>query len=299
MRVRLIAPLLTLGLLPACADVSSPSALEVVSVVCRDSASTTATILPWELEVSPDPVESGQAFSAVLDGVMVASEDLLNRGQILFTHGFREVNLIDLKATVRVRKGATGPPVVLRPTPIPYTCFEGRSACDHDHDLPGVPGLRGNTDCEPVGPSNPCGRFIAMPVSDDCSPSGLCAKLGKTAQCDKNGFCTTGSLRIELDKQVGHYEADTHGEVLFGWDETGATAHDGGENDGGFDLPFPDHEEPTASLGFRVSIPGEPFQPAAFDCVMGADCANPLLGLGCEPLPDQALVSFPIRTELP
>jgi hypothetical protein len=144
-------------------------------VVLPDGATLeAASRLSWELEVSPTRIQSGEPFTATLDGVVVVDETVLDLAQTAVPGGVTEVNLVDLNATVHVRSGAAGDDVTLTTEPIPYRCDEGRAACDPaSDDLSGVPGRRSNTDCQPEETTNPCGRFVPMPTSSRPATAGL------------------------------------------------------------------------------------------------------------------------------
>jgi hypothetical protein len=199
-----------------------------------------------------------------------------------------------------VRTGATGGDVVLEAEPIPYRCAIGDAVCDPGNDLPGTSGRRPNGDCVPVGSTNPCGRFIEIPTSDDCGPNGVCASLDdgtgtKRQQCDINGFCVTGGLHVALRPELANYVAATSGQVLFGWDDatTGATL---GAN-GTWELPLAVFEEPIASNGIRMSVEG---LSVALECTMGVD-SDGMFGVGVagqsSPTPDLLLIRFPIQAQ--
>lgn len=277
-----------------------------LTVACTNNRSTEIFLVDWVLRVSPGPIESGKPFTATLDGVAVFDEGLLDAAQTAFTGGVKESNLVDLMATVHVRSGATGDDVVLRPEPIPYQCDFDRKACDLANDVIvsddpfDAPGLRANTDCEPISKANPCGRFVLLPISSDCRPGGICASLGKLDQC-ANGFCITAGLPIDLQQATGHYTAGVEGNVLFGWDDesTGATVQEGGPNDGTWILPEADYFEPTGPNSFRATVLGVE---AALECTMGVNCKD--FGVGCQDIlpsrtPDSELIAFPIQMEAP
>ena len=193
-------------------------------------------------------------------------------------------------------------------SPIAYECFLGRSPCDPANDVlddpPDPPGLRGNTDCEPVAVTNSCGRFVSLPISTECGPEGICAGLGKAgpdSQCVLNGFCVTGALSLRLQEATGRYTADAQGDVLFGWDDesTGATVREEGPDEGTWILPEAVYGEPVGPNGFRITVGGFP---VALECTMGVDCKDPELGSGClsflsSPTPASELISFPIQAE--
>ena len=290
----------------ACAEVvpSETSDDPVTTVGCSNNLTTETSILDWELDVVADTIESGKSFSASLDGVATFSEDFLDSAQPFFSGGVREVNLVDLKATVHVRSGASGPDVTLTidESLFEYECLQGRNACDPENDLEGTLGARPNTDCQPESAANPCGRFILLPISSDCAPGGTCEELDKTgpqSQCDLNSFCITGDLQIPLGEDSGRYTADADGDVLFGWVEgetVGATLQEGGPDDGTWILPEPVYSEPAGLLALRISVSG---LPAALECSMGVDSRGPLgvdsLNFKSSPTPSSALPAFPIQ----
>jgi len=254
----------------------------------------------WELTIDPRPIVSGEVFAAELRGTMAFNEKFLNSGQLLFEGGFKELMSVDAQATVHVRSGATGDDVVLKAERIPSTCFVGGNECDPDNDLPSVPGLRGNTDCEPQADINPCVGLVEVPTSEDCAPGGLCDDLGWTGQCALNGFCVSGPVERALAGGLGSYRADASGNVLFGFDAQNTSAElleEGGCNDGTWVMPVPRFEDPVGPNGTRVIIGGVPM---AHEFVMGVESRGPF-GIGsCDPLasptPDSILISFPIQT---
>ena len=276
----------------------------LTSVACSDCLSF-SSILVWLLFVVPNTIQGGEPFRASLDGVAVFDESFLDEAQLRILGGVQRVNLVKLKATVHVRSGATGPPIVLTPDEniYDYECALSPTACDPDNDLEGDPGARPNTDCEPQSTANPCGRFILLPFATDCNPGGICEGLKKNeSQCKVNGFCITGDLPVELGAETARYTADSDGNVLFGWAEgevTGATVQDSGPNEGTWILPEAIYEEPTGPVSLRVTVGGFP---VAFECTMGVDSRGPL-GVGSRdflssPTPNSALVSFPIEPGL-
>jgi hypothetical protein len=275
---------------------------KVMSVACADNLTPQIGVLNWKLRVTPtQPIRSGESFIATLGGTATFSEAYLDAGQAAIPGGLQEVNLVDLKATVHVRSGAVGADVTLRAEEIPYECNVSRTPCDPANDLPGVPGARGNRDCQPEGTLNPCGRFVRAPTSSDCNADGPCAALGKTgpgSQCELNGFCITGEAELPLEERVGSYVAEDEGEVLFGWadESTGARIRESGPNAGTWILPEAVYEEPIGLLGVRATVVGIPI---ATECTMGVDSRGPLgvdsLDLLSSPTPDSALISFPIE----
>jgi hypothetical protein len=254
-----------------CVDENS----KFIPIVCRNSVNEETSVLSWELTVEPSTIESGEVFSATLDGVVLFHEEFLDDVQTEPLIEVSEVNLIELKATVQVRSGATGEPRILTNEDEPYECFlSPRASCDPANDdiSSGPPGGRSNSDCQPESPQNPCGRFIRLPTSSECGPGGLCAALGKTSQCFTHEFCVTGDLPIELKRAIGEYTAQTEGRVLFGWaDETLGASID----------QMPVAADEAGPLSLRLGI-GSLL--VAFECAMPRET------------PDGALVSFPIET---
>jgi hypothetical protein len=243
-----------------------PTTTKTISVGCRNSLTEALSILDWDLTVSTLAIESGKPFLAALEGVAVFDESFLDSAQDSLPGGVEEVNLVALNATVQVRSGATGDDVILSVEEVPYRCDEDRAACDPANDLPSVPGARGNTDCIPENDFNPCGRFIRLPTSSDCE---LCASLGKSGQCSNNGFCITGDLRLDLERESREYTADSQGNVLFGWAEGAAIEE------------MPVFEDPIGPVGFRLGVGAVP---VALECVMPLET------------PPSALIALPIQT---
>lgn len=277
----------------------------VTTIGCANNVSADNSLLDWKLEVDvPNPIVSGESFNADLGGTAVFDESFLDAGCGLIGGGCEVVNLVDLKATVHVRRGASGPDVTLTvdEDAYDYECKEGKTVCDPQNDLEGIPGARANTDCQPEGAFNPCGRFVRVPASSDCGPDGPCAERNKTgpqSQCDINGFCITGDLTIQLEAATGRYTADSEGEVLFGWadESTGATIREDGSDAGTWILPEAIYSETTGPLGLRLSVGGFP---VALECTMAVDCKGPLSNVDCvnflsSPTPSFALISIPIE----
>jgi len=291
--------LLAIGPVAGCANVPEPEPApsNYVPLACTATYIDTIGTFGWELTVDADPIEAGKPFTARLSGVAEIPMLFLNYAQILLG-GFQEGNIVDVNATVHVRSGAVGEDVVLEIAPIPYECTIGRMACDPENDLPSVPGQRGNSDCQPEGPTNPCGRFVLLDTSTDCGPGGVCEELGWTgpdSQCEKNGFCVTKDVRVPLEEKTVRYTAAAEGPVLFGWDDqsTGATIQEGGPNDGAWILPPSVYEEETGPNGMRLIIGG---LPVASDCTMGLKCGDACYDPNLSrPAPDSELIAVPIQ----
>jgi hypothetical protein len=273
---------------------------KAITFGCTSNLTADVSILPFELTVAPQAPVSGQAFAADLSGLGTFSEELLDSVQWVIPGGVTRVNLIDIAATVQVRVGASGGDVTLGPVPVPNRCaLDQMASCDPANDLPSIPGSTGNSDCLPTGPSNPCGRFLSIPTSDDCTPGGICATLGggtsaKVNQCRTNGFCVTGDLQVPLESRVGNYVAGVSPAVLFGWDDsaTGATLN----ADGTWNLPPAVFSDPIGSNGIRAGVGG---LSVALECTMGVD-SDGIYGVGIpaqsSPTPNALLIAFPVQT---
>jgi hypothetical protein len=268
---------------------------KTISIACTNNVTPDVSLLEWELTVSPVPIEAEEPFTAALEGVAVFPEFFLDAAQPPVPGGVQEVNLVSLNATVQARSGATGDERTLTNEAIPYECFFGRAPCDPANDLPGTPGVRGNTDC-PESETNTCGRFVRLPTSSDCDAGGVCESLGKTgpgSQCSLNEFCITGGVEVELARELGEYMAEAEGDILFGWadESTGATL----EADGTWKLREAVYDDPPGPIGLRVSVG---IFTVAFECAMGVDSAGPD-GPGVpnlsSPTPDERLLSFAIQ----
>lgn len=311
---------LTLVLLAACAGLGEPAPPEygprtkpismgyLTYAPIGDpvaSGSSTSAIF-WDLTVdpTPTPIESGEPFAADIQATATFSESLIANGQRIFEGGFKDVMLVDFQATVTVRAGAIGEPVVLTPDTIPYVCEVSRTACNPDNDLPGTERVRANTDCQPQTPTNPCGQIVEIPTSNDCNPGGLCDDLGlaeEESQCAANGFCVTGPVAIALTGPLGAYKAEAFGSVLFGFDDSEKTGfeilgEEGGCNEGTFYSELPAFEDDLESNGMRVLVRGIE---VTFEYIMGEECRGPY-GIDCcdpaaSPTPDYRLIRFPIQ----
>ena len=267
---------------------------------CTNNLGAGTSIVPFELTVAPSAPIFQQAFVADLSGAGLLSEGLLDSVQWTIPGGATRVDLIDIRATVHVRDGASGGDVALTSAPIAYRCaIDPAAACDPGNDLAGVAGRRGNADCLPVGPSNPCGRFLQIPTSDDCAPGGVCATLDggtgiKLDQCASNGFCVTGALSIPFASRVQSYVASASANVRFGWDDAGTGAVL--TSDQTWNLPPAVFGGPVGPNGVRVSIDG---LSVALECTMAVDSGG-VSGVGVPDqssrTPDVLLTSFPIQS---
>jgi hypothetical protein len=269
----------------------------------------------WELTVDPDEIVSGQTFGAVFKGKAIFDERILITGQVLpglLPGGFKDIMVADFRATVHVRDGAVGEDVELTPDPeaVPYVCAESRTSCNPANDIlddpPKPPGLRANTDCEPLAGSNPCGQFVKLDTSDDCDPGGICHELGQTGEgspCELNDFCVSGPLELVLTGPPGGYVADRSGTVLFGYDDSKETGFyrlvEDGCNDGTWYSEIPKFIDPVGSNGVRMMLRGD--VPLAIEFVMGEDSRGDEGIDSCDPRsspsPNSSLIKFPIRAQ--
>jgi hypothetical protein len=293
--------LLAIGPIVGCASVDEPEPelSNFVPLACTTEYIGSTGQMSWELTVDADRIEAGKPFTARVSGVAQIPMRILGPAQLLLG-GFQEVQIVDTRATVHVRSGAIGEDVVLGIDPIPYECFVGRAPCNPENDLPGTPGQRGNSDCQPEGPTNPCGRFVLIDTSTDCDPGGVCDELGWTgpdSQCELNGFCITKDARVPLEEKTARYTAAMQGNVLFGWDDesTGATIEEGGPNDGAWILPPAVYDEGTGPNGMRLTIGG---LPVAAECTMGVPCDECFDTRRVQPAPDSEFIALPIRSPL-
>jgi len=281
-----------------------------ITVACSNSENFQTYFLPWELRVStlPSPLDREEEFAAYLGGVAVLDEFFLDRLQS-WVEGAEEINLVELTATVHVRSGASGPDMKLSwdadPELYPYECsLPPRTPCNPNNDLEGVPGVRGNTDCQPAADFNPCGRFVPLPISHDCDAGGTCAdrgKVGLATQCAQYEFCVTGDLELELSGRPVTYKANADDEVLFGWadESTGATVRETDPDAGSWVLPEANYDELTGPLGLRLVVGTSQ---VAVECTMGVDCQGddgpdpPCTTAGLSSrTPDSALISVPVE----
>lgn len=277
-----------------------------LGVVCSNSVIGTLIPFSWELTVDPGPIESGGKFSASFDGIPFFPRSFWENAQVFIDGGVKEVNILDFRLTIVAHAGATGPDVVLTTPALPYQCAledppGTRPGCDPANDLPdGEPGPVGNTDCQPTSASNPCGRFVVIPTSEDCSPGGDCWNVGREdpetlcpqddfcqeetkVQCVANGFCVTGGLAFPLAPGVEQFVADIDGEVLLGWHEPGRGSSSWAEP------PRPVFEQPIGPSGIRVYVGS---LGVALECVLGEEKQSTSFLVGT--LPDDKLISFPI-----
>ncbi len=277
------------------AVVDPPITTQAITLGCTNNLTTDVSIVPFDLIVDPDAVVSSSPVTAVLDGVAAVPEAVLDFAQSAVSGGVQVVNVVDLVATVQLRSGGVGASVPLGLDNVPYVCGADLvTSCDPANDLPGEPGNRGNTDCVPTGDTNPCGRFLSVPTSFNCSPGGTCEAAGKAAQCAANGFCVSGPLPLLLAATGGSYTADPAGTMLYGWDDatTGATLNP----DNTYALPPAVFLDPTGANGIRVNLGGIS---AAVECTMAVDANDPVHGVGvpgeASLSPDAVLLGFPIQ----
>ncbi|HSN70547.1 MAG TPA: hypothetical protein VLT59_03520 [Steroidobacteraceae bacterium] len=269
--------------------------MRALTLGCTNNLTSQVSIIPFDLTVDPPAIVSTVGITAALDGIATFTEGFLDAAQAAIPGGVTKVNLVDLQATVHLRAGGTGPDVPLTNEAIAYTCAEDGAPCDPANDQASVPGSQPNTHCVPTGSFNPCGRFVAVPTSTDCTAGGVCDGLGKLgSQCNVNGFCVTGDLPLPLEATTGSYSVNASGQMRFGWDDasTGATL----DVDGTWALPAAVFTAPTGPNGLRVNAEG---LSVALECTMAVSSNDPVHGVGvagkASPTPDELLVSFPIQ----
>jgi hypothetical protein len=248
---------------------------------CTNNVTADISILPFILDVNPDPIISGGgAVPTTFGGTAVFSEVFLDAAQGAVPGGVTQADLVNLVATVQIRTGGTlGSTIALTNAPLPTTCLIGGGACNPANDGASVPGSQPNTDCVPVGTFNPCQALVALPTSTDCAVGGLCESLGKAGQCATNGFCVTGGLPLPLAPQNGSFTPAASGIVNFGFADqgTGATVNPNGT----YALPAAVFTAPQTLNEIKVNASG---LSVALRCTMAVDSGGPN-GVG---IPDQA-----------
>ena len=282
---------------PGPCDPLEASCTRTLSLGCTQNVTGDVAMVDVELTVTADPLIGGTTVPVHYAGVFRFPEVLLDGAQPAVPGGVTFSDLIEAKATVHVRSGATSPDSTLSsPVPVgPGTCLIPPATCDPANDGPSVPGLRSNTDCVPTGTFNPCQHVIAFPTSSDCSPGGTCELLGKTVQCQSNGFCITGDLLIPLAGVDSSVDVEASGVVSFGWDDqsTGATLNP----DGTYDLPLFAFTDPLGPNGIKLNETGLAI---ALQCTMAVPSDGPLGPVPpvpgqSSPTPDFSLLQFPIQ----
>ena len=276
-------------------DPLEASCTKIITLGCSGNVVADVTIQTMELTVTPDPLVGGTLVPVSYSGVLVFPEFFMDAAQGGVPGGVTDASLIGAQATVHVRAGATASDVTLIAPEPPGTCLIGQTSCDSANDGPSVPGFQSNTDCVPVGTFNPCQHLIAFPMSFDCGVAGTCAFLGKSQQCNYNGFCITGPLEIPLQSVATTITPDASGEVLFGWDDqsTGAALNP----DGTWNLPPSVFTDPAGPNSIRLNASG---LAVALECTMGVDSGGPFGTVPpvpdkASPTPDSHLINFPIQ----
>ena len=205
--------------------------------------------------------------------------------------------LVDARATVHVRSGATASDVTL----IAHRHYRrlvrfGGTPCDSG-ERPGRASPASNptrTAFLPARSTLVCKscRTRRAPIA---RRAALASLLGKIAQCTANGFCITGPLEIPLASANTTITPDPSGEVLFGWDDqsTGASLNP----DGTWNLPPADFADPVGPNGMKMNASG---LAVALRCTMGVDSGGPLgtqppISDQSSPTPDSALINFAIE----
>jgi len=273
-----------------CAELDNEApARGTVNLACtNDGLAQTISLMGWELSVELEPGETprrGEPFDAVLSGTAVLSEELI--GTLRERFDLKEVNLVDVFATVHVRSGATGQmqTLTLPETIIPYLCFEDRTVvCNprNDDDQAGEPGRRPNSDCQSESALNPCGRFVAVPES--------------------------GDLRVDFDPVLARYTVKSEAsvtDVLFGWDDVNTGARKVTDERGRdvWELPPAVFEDEPGSNSIRADFsPGRELtrtSTIAFECTMGVDTNNPDFegptSGSASPSPPDKLIAIPVQ----
>ena len=266
---------------PPC-DLFPADCTKVITLGCTNNVTIDVSILPFTLNVTPDPVISGTVVPVVLGGIAVFSETFLDAAQGAVPGGVTQADLINLAATVQIRSGGTMASITLTNPPLPTTCLISGAACDPINDQASVPGIQPNTDCVPTGTFNPCQALVTIPTSSDCTVGGVCDILGKLAsECAVNGFCVTSGLPLPFVDQATTFTAAASGIVNFGFDDTttGATLNP----DGSYALPAAVFTDPPTPNEIKVNASG---LSVALRCTMAVDAGGP--DGPVPPVPDQA-----------
>ena len=253
----------------------------VLSLGCTNNVTADISILPFQLNVNPEPIVvtggSPTSVNAVFGGIAEFSEVFLDAAQGAVPGGVTQADLVNLAATVQIRTGgALDASITLTNPPLPTTCLIDGSSCDPANNLASVPGSQPNSGCIPQGTFNPCQALVSIPISSDCAPGGLCDSLGKLAsQCDTNGFCVTGGLPLDLADQDGSFTPAASGIVNFGYADQG-TMPDGTNvpvnPDGTYALPAAVFTAPPSLNEIKVNASG---LSVALVCTMAVDSGGP------------------------
>jgi hypothetical protein len=211
----------------SCEVVPDPST-DTVPMVCANSVDGTATsYLPDVLVTTPlGPVVNGTSVSLSHTGTAFFPASFLNAA---LAFGFTSAELQELNATVTVRSGASGGPVLLT------------SCSGQDQD----------------GNALVCPRNVVIPST--CSDGSSCNVL--TNPCDPTTDCLARTnMVLELNTASDTYTPDggAGGEILIGWAEDAALVAA---------LPFQQTQGATGPNGIRLGI-GLPI-PVAMECSMG------------------------------
>ncbi|MBW2687242.1 MAG: hypothetical protein JRE19_15200, partial [Deltaproteobacteria bacterium] len=78
-----------------------------IQLGCTDNLSPSFSRVFWEIEVNPGPIVAGEPFGVDFTGRAVFHEVFLDSAQLGIPGGHERFELIELKATVHVRRGAT------------------------------------------------------------------------------------------------------------------------------------------------------------------------------------------------
>ncbi|MGB5703510.1 MAG: hypothetical protein WBM48_11895 [Polyangiales bacterium] len=279
---------------PPC-NPAEPSCTKVISLACTNNVVADVLMQDFELTVTADPVIAGAVVPVSYSGAVRFPEIITDAAQGGVPGGVISGDLAEAKATVHVRSGAIGADVTLTAAPLPTTCLIGQTSCDPANDLPSIPTLRPNPDCIPTGTFNPCQQVVAFPTSFDCAQGGTCELLGKSVQCEVNGFCITGPLEIPLVGESTSITPDASGQVLFGWDDqsTGAAL----KPDGTWSLPPSTFTDPLGPNGIKLNASG---LAVALECTMAVPSDGPYGTIPpvpdqSSPTPDSQLINFPIQ----
>jgi len=172
--------------------------------------------IPFALTVETTPIIGGSApreFTARFRGSAAFPVEVLDSVQSE-PGGVQAVAIDKLNATVWIDQGTQGPPISLgidnsqlSPVPTRFCSFPPNQACTADGECSS-------------GTCNPPIDAYPIPTSSDCAAGGTCEALGKTgsgSQCERNGFCVTGSLPLPLGVETRTHVPAENGVVVFRW----------------------------------------------------------------------------------
>ena len=275
--------------------VDPPPVSLVMTTGCSNNVTGDVSILDFNMDVDAGTLGPGLVFSADLDGTAAFVETFLDAAQAVVPGGVRSAQVIDVAASIAVRSGATGPDVELGAdfSVLDNRCTLTGASCTGVTDPPSggdclqIPSVVNNcaqgfadvpvTEGIPLSAGGCTQPALGTPVPDcdcagcenqdpvGCRPGDPDVPCTKGDQCNTNGFCVAGDLKLELTANKGNYTAGASGDtILFGWYD-GLTPP---VAPGLLSLPAAVFATPPSPLGVRVSAGG---LFVALQCLMAVD----------------------------